>query len=61
LESGITLPVGSKARNGRFKAALFRSTAAEKALDGIIEQLIHGTPFNLAEVFQGGTLFCVNP
>jgi hypothetical protein len=61
LESWITLPVGSKVRKGRFKVALFRSTPEKKAFDGFVEQLIYGTPLDLAEVFQSGTLFCVNP
>jgi hypothetical protein len=56
LESGIALPVGSKSRKVCFEAAFPGTTASQEDLDGFVQQLIRGTPFDLTPVFEGGSL-----
>ena len=60
LEPRISLPVGSKSRKVRFQAAFPGTTSDQEALDRFVQQLIHGTPFDLAQIFEGGTLLRFN-
>jgi hypothetical protein len=61
LKPGIALPVGAKAHKGSFQASLLRPAAEQKTPDGFVEELIDGTPLNLAQIFQRGALFRVDP
>jgi hypothetical protein len=59
-ESRILLAIGLKVFQVRFQAALFLPAPAKVAFDCLIQQLIDGATFDLAEVLQCRSFLRVN-
>src|ERR1022692_489839 len=60
LESGIPFPIGFQARQASLQTAFFSAPPAEEGLDGLVQQLIDGPPFDLTEDLQRSALLSVD-